>query len=130
VSASLYDLGRATFRRRGLVVAVWAAILVIIAAGAMLFGKDLDNTFSIPGSESQDAMNELAHIVPSMTGAQAQIIVIPPDGTLADAPSVQTAVNSFITKTENVDRVNTVTSPYDSQSTAPSLRRRPRPAVR
>lgn len=118
MSAFLYDLGRAAFRRRWLVISVWVAVLVVVAAGATVFGKDLDNTFSIPGSESQDAMDELGHIVPSMTGAQAQVIVIPPDGTPADDPSVQDAVNGFVSQAEDVDLVKSVTSPYDSQNSA------------
>ena len=117
MSAFLYDLGRAAFRSRGLVIAVWALLLVLATGAAMTFGDELDNSFSIPGSESQDAMTQLSHIVPSMTGAQSQTIVIPPAGVKADAPSVQDAVNEYIAKVEQVDLVASVTSPYDAQAT-------------
>lgn len=117
MSAFLYDLGRSAFRSRGMVIGVWAVILMLAGGVATTFGGELDNSFSIPGSESQDAMTELSHIVPSMTGAQSQTIVIPPAGTKADAASVQTAVNAYITKVEKVDLVASVTSPYDAQAT-------------
>lgn len=118
MSAFLYDLGRAAFRRRRTVLSAWAAVLVVAAGCAGLFGQELDNSFSIPGSESQAAQDELEHIVPQVTGAQAQVIVIPPAGTAADARPVRQTVNAFINEVEKLDLVKSVTSPYDSNSTA------------
>ena len=111
--ATLYDLGRRCFRHGRLVLLIWVGVLVLAAAGAGLLQKGTDNTFTLPGSQSQEAMDQLTHLVPQLTGAQAQVIVLPPAGTKADAPAVQADVEAFITQVEAVDLVAAVSSPYD-----------------
>ena len=55
----LYRLGRFSYRRRRLVAAVWALFLALLGVGALTLAGKTANTFSIPGTESQRALDAL-----------------------------------------------------------------------
>lgn len=88
MSVLLYRLGIGSFRRRGLVVVVWLAVLAgAIAAAAALSGPTSD-TFTVPGTESQRAIDVMAERFPGMAagGAVARVVLVAPEGArLADA---------------------------------------------
>ncbi|HWJ85978.1 MAG TPA: MMPL family transporter, partial [Cellulomonas sp.] len=84
----LYRLGRFSYRRRGRVVAVWAVILVLLGVGAATLGGSTDDYLSIPGTESQRAMDALAQDLPVASGATATIVVQVPEGQSLDAAAL------------------------------------------
>ena len=57
MSIFLSRLGRWSFRARRLVVLVWAAVIVLLGAGAAAFASPSVTSFSLPGTESQEAMD-------------------------------------------------------------------------
>ena len=59
MSSLLYSLGRWAFRSRRIVLVAWLVILVAIGGSAAAFNKGLDNGISIPGTESQKALDSL-----------------------------------------------------------------------
>ncbi len=59
MAALLYRLGSFAYRRRGLVLAVWIAVLVLLGVGAATLAKSMASTASIPGTESQQAIDLL-----------------------------------------------------------------------
>ena len=74
MSSLLYTLGRSAFRARRRVLAVWLGVLVLFLAGAAFLSHGTDNTFTIPGTESQNALDALARTFPQVSGASAQLI--------------------------------------------------------
>ncbi|NYK12222.1 putative membrane protein YdfJ with MMPL/SSD domain, partial [Leifsonia naganoensis] len=80
MSSLLYSIGRWAFRARKLVVSLWLLVLVLLAGGAVAFNQGTDNTFSIPGTESQEALDTLSRTFPQVSGTSAQIVVVAPDG--------------------------------------------------
>jgi putative drug exporter of the RND superfamily len=62
VSSVLYRLGRLAAQRRRTVLAVWLVVLVLACGGA-LFNKGTDDTFEIPGTQSQDALDYLTSAI-------------------------------------------------------------------
>jgi putative drug exporter of the RND superfamily len=80
MSSLLYSLGRAAFRRRRRVVGLWLIVLVIAGALAGVLGQGLSNNFVIPGTPSQQALDELAVRFPQVSGGQAQMVVVAPPG--------------------------------------------------
>src|SRR5215213_6128385 len=60
----LARLGRASFRRRGLVSVAWLALLGVVVALLVTVGGSFDDRFTIPGSESQDALDRLEEVSP------------------------------------------------------------------
>jgi putative drug exporter of the RND superfamily len=59
MSRVLYRVGRACFAHRWLVATVWLMLLVGAGAGMKISGGQLDNTFTIPGSASQTALDQV-----------------------------------------------------------------------
>ncbi|WBB58718.1 hypothetical protein O7599_24245 [Streptomyces sp. WMMC500] len=83
----LYRLGRFSHTRRRLVAAVWLAVAVAFGgAAATLSGSTVDS-FSLPGTESQEAfdlLDERFAGVP-MDGASARVVFLAEDTATIDA---------------------------------------------
>src|SRR5690606_36263484 len=118
VSSVLYSLGRWAVRARRLVVAVWVVALVLVGGAAGLLQQGLDNEVSIPGTESQEALDRLAATFPQVSGASAQVIVVAPEGGTIDDPAVRRAIEHGVEELGDVSQVEVVTSPYDDQMAA------------
>jgi RND superfamily putative drug exporter len=59
MSSLLARLGRASYRHRGLVSLAWLLILGAVVALLVTAGGSFDDRFTIPGSESQEALDRL-----------------------------------------------------------------------
>ncbi len=77
---ALYRLGRYAVRRPWAVVGIWfvASVLVIGASGA--FGQQLEDTFGVPGQDSQKAVDLLSAAGSDRAGLTAQVVMTPRDG--------------------------------------------------
>ncbi|WP_067708417.1 MMPL family transporter [Actinoplanes awajinensis] len=76
----LFRLGGAAARRRWLVLAVWVAVLAAVGIGAATLAKPTSSAITIPGTESQRAIELLATKFPGTGGASARIVVAAPAG--------------------------------------------------
>ncbi len=115
----LYRLGRFSYQRRRLVAALWALFLVVLGVGALTLGGKTANTFSIPGTESQRALDALKQELPAASGASATVVVKAPDGkTLAD-PTVKAAVGATVAKVTKVPEVIAAIDPFTSKAISP-----------
>ncbi|MGW1342251.1 MMPL family transporter [Kribbella sp. NPDC002412] len=115
----LYRLGRFSYQRRRLVAAVWAVFLVLLGVGALTLGGKTTNTFSIPGTESQRALDALKTELPAASGASATVVVKAPEGkTLAD-PAVKAAVGTTVAKVAKVPEVIGAVDPFTSKAISP-----------
>ncbi|GAA4190374.1 MMPL family transporter [Microbispora amethystogenes] len=76
----LYRLGRFSFRRRGRVAALWLLLLVVLGLAAAAFHGPAGDKFSMPGTESQRALDALAKEFPQASGATGAIVVAAPQG--------------------------------------------------
>ncbi|WP_244286353.1 MMPL family transporter [Cellulosimicrobium cellulans] len=118
MSSALYSLGRWAVGARRLVLAAWIGILVLAGALAGLVGQGLDDEVTIPGTESQAALDRLAATFPQVSGASAQVIVVAPDGSTIEDDAVRAPVEDAVTALGDVAGVAAVTSPYDDTMTA------------
>src|ERR1700728_3415558 len=73
MSSYLYLLARFAFRRRRLVLAVWLAAAIAAIVLAQASGGKTNDTFSIPGTESQNAASILTARLPAFSGGQSTI---------------------------------------------------------
>jgi putative drug exporter of the RND superfamily len=85
VSAFLYRLGRSCARHPFRVLGVWLVAAVAIVALQGQAGGRFDNSFRVPGVESQRAADVLAARFPSQSGKTARIVFHSTDGRLDDA---------------------------------------------
>ncbi|MEW5812215.1 MAG: MMPL family transporter [Actinomycetota bacterium] len=99
MSRYLFALGGFSFRRRRLVLGTWLAVLIGVALAFVGFRGEPSDNFTIPGTESQRAVEQLQQRLPAFSGAQTQItFAAPPGRTLADpnvAPVIDQAVSSL-----------------------------------
>ncbi|WP_448631033.1 MMPL family transporter [Cellulomonas soli] len=112
MSSVLYRLGRAVFRARRRVALLWLAVVVVMAAGAGLLNQGTDNTFSIPGTESGEALAQLSRTFPQVSGTSASLVVVAPDGQDVHEDAVRGPVATAVTALGAVDGVEAVTDPY------------------
>ena len=74
MSRMLYRIGRACFAHRWLVVVTWLVVIIAAGAGVTIGGGRLDNTFTIPGSPSQTALDQVQQDFPVAGGTSAQLV--------------------------------------------------------
>ncbi|QKW36073.1 MMPL family transporter [Actinomadura sp. NAK00032] len=112
----LYRLGRFSFRRRGLVVLLWAALLVLAGVGAAALKGPTSNDFSIPGTESQQAIDLLEQKMPqaSADGATARVVFAAPAGSTVTGPSGKAAVEQVVGRLKTAPQVASVLDPYQA----------------
>jgi RND superfamily putative drug exporter len=119
MSSLLARLGRACFRHRGWVAGAWLALLAAVVALLVSLGGAFDDRFTIPGSESQDALDQLAALSPGASGAGAQIVFVAPEGTTVADPAYAGAIGQVVSAAGRVPQVAGVVSPFDSRALSP-----------
>ncbi|MEU9352524.1 MMPL family transporter [Streptomyces griseoloalbus] len=88
----LYRLGRFSFRRRGRIAAVWLLLLTLLGVGAATLMGPTSDKFSMPGTESQRALDDLERQFPQAGGATGTIVVAAPEGEKLDPAAVAPVV--------------------------------------
>lgn len=114
MSSTLYRLGQWSFVHRRRVAALWLLVLLAVGAAAATLSTGTSNEFTIPGTESTVALNQLSHTFPQVSGSSARLIVVAPDGVSAQSDAVRTPIEAFVSTAEAVDRVEAVADPYGS----------------
>jgi RND superfamily putative drug exporter len=112
----LYRLGRFSYQRRRLVAAVWAVLLVVLGVGALTLGGSTTNTFSIPGTESQQALDALQKEIPAASGASANVVVKAPAGQSLNDPALKADVEATVAAAAKVPEVAGAISPYTTKA--------------
>ncbi len=113
MSSFLYRLGHRAVAARRAVVGAWFAVLLLVGGAVLGAGGSLDNDVSIPGTESQAALDRLAATFPQVSGASAQIIVVAPEGGQVTEPAIRDAVEATSENIAALEGVSSVVTPYD-----------------
>jgi putative drug exporter of the RND superfamily len=104
----LYRLGRWSVRNRRRVALMWIAFAVLAVVVGRVAGGEASSKFSVPGVESQRALDVLKERFPTVSGTSAQVVFATGSGSLSDASAasaVQTAI-AEITRQPNVAGVS------------------------
>ncbi|MEA9986393.1 MULTISPECIES: MMPL family transporter [Subtercola] len=111
----LYRIGRFSFRHSWQIIVGWFLILAAVLGGGLALNGTFSESFSIPGTESQQTLDKLAAVFPAVAGSSAQVVFQVPDGqSVNDASDTAaiTAVTDAITKVPHVSSVITPFSQY------------------
>src|ERR1700675_1622326 len=81
MSQRLYPLGHRSARRPWAVVGSWLVLAIVVVGAASTFGHKLEDSFRVPGLDSQQANDLLTAGETGQAGLTAQIVVTPKDGT-------------------------------------------------
>jgi RND superfamily putative drug exporter len=115
MSSYLYRLARFAFRRRRRVLAVWLLAAIAAIAVAQLSGGKTNDTFTIPGTESQNAANVLTAKLPAFSGGQSTIVFATTGRAKVTDQADRAAIEAALDKLKSVPQVVSVTSPFQSK---------------
>ncbi|MEV2192435.1 MMPL family transporter [Streptomyces phaeochromogenes] len=110
----LYRLGRFSFRRRRLVLMLWIAVLAAVGIGAASVSSSTSDSFAIPGTQSQKALDLLEKEFPqaSADGATARVVFEAPDGQKLTSAAHKAEVESLVDDLKSASQVASVADPY------------------
>jgi RND superfamily putative drug exporter len=122
MSKYLYAVGAFSFRRRWLVLGAWMAVLIGVALAGVGLGGEPKDDFSIPDTESQRAVEQLAQKLPAFSGAQTQITFAAADGARLTDPAVAAVVDRSIANVGSIPQVALAAGPAQTRLTSPDGR--------
>lgn len=112
----LYRLGRYSYLHRRLVASVWALLLAALGIAALTLGGQTANAFSIPGTESQRALDDLKTALPAASGANGSVVVKAPAGQTLQSPALKAAVMATVAEVAKVPDVVAAVDPYTTRA--------------
>ena len=101
------------FRHRRIVVVAWLAALVGLSAISQSVGSTYKDSFSLPGTQSFEALTLLQHAAPAASGDREQIVVAVEHGKVTDR-AVRGQVDAMLARVAALGDVASVASPYSS----------------
>ncbi|MFE3986006.1 MMPL family transporter [Nocardia tengchongensis] len=112
----LYRVGRFAFEKRRLVVLLWVGLLAALAIGAASAPPAPPDTFSIPGTESQQAFDLLEQRFPGTKsdGAQARIVFVAPEGQQIGSDANKAVVERIVADVASGAQVKGVLDPFQT----------------
>ena len=109
----LARLARLSIAHRRAVILTWVALLVGAGIVVSSVGTRYATDFSLPGSESQRALDMLKRDFPAQAGDSDQIVLHARAGKVTDA-AVRSSVAPMLAKVAKLPHVTSVTSPYSA----------------
>jgi len=116
MSSLLYSFGRLAHRRWRVVLLVWVLVLGGTGTAALTLSQGTSDAFSIPGTESQEALDRLNATFPQVSGASVQLVAVAEDGDV-EAPGVLASVEQVVRQMEGVQDVSAVLTPLVEDGT-------------
>ncbi|PSL01159.1 RND superfamily putative drug exporter [Haloactinopolyspora alba] len=116
----LYRLGRFSYRRRRVVGAAWLLLAVLFGVGASTLSGPTSDSFSIPGTESQEAFDLLDERFPGANadGASARVVFAAPEGETLSEPQNQSVVSDVVGELADAPQVVSVADPFQAGTVA------------
>jgi RND superfamily putative drug exporter len=112
MSKILYRLGHWSVRRRRWVLAAWLVLLLGAGALSGALGGTTSDSFSIPGTESQKAMDLLEERFPEQSGSSARLVFASEDDTPLTDPALQAGIADTLAEAADAPEVVAVSDPF------------------
>ena len=107
----MLKIARSTMAHRRIVVLAWVLVAAGILVASSAVGKKTASDFTLPGTNSQRAVDLLGSRFPSQAGDADQIVFHARTGRLTDA-TVRATVAQTLAKVDRLPHVTSVVSPY------------------
>ncbi|MDH3707727.1 MAG: MMPL family transporter, partial [Acidimicrobiia bacterium] len=113
MSSALYRMGRFAARRPWVVIGAWAMAAVMVVAASGAFGRDLEDTFEVPGLDSAEAADLLEEAGSDRAGITARVVMTPlaQGASLAESAELQAAVADVRVELDGLSNVVGVADP-------------------
>ncbi|MXV79931.1 MAG: MMPL family transporter [Chloroflexi bacterium] len=92
------------------VIFLWIVTIILAAMAVRSWGGSLTDSFTVPGTESQAALDLLIERYPARSGSELLAVFHRADGTIQE-PSVQRAMAEFARQARSIDEVAAVDLP-------------------
>ncbi len=99
---------------RGRVLLVWLVVLVTAVTIFKGAGSDFSNSLTLPGTQSQAAVNALARDFPKQSGDQDQIVFATSSGSVTSA-AARARIAPTLARVASLSHVVSVVSPYSAR---------------
>ncbi|WP_440708095.1 MMPL family transporter [Herbiconiux sp. YIM B11900] len=113
----LYRIGRFAYRKAWYVVLAWVLALGALLGGGLALGGQFQESFTIPGTESQQTIDTLDKLFPSAAGAAGTVVVVAPEGASVNDDDVKQEISDVSDDLGELDQVAAVISPYSEYAT-------------
>ncbi len=104
-------MARWCFRKRWTVLISWVVVLVVTGAASQALKATYSNDYSLPKTDSSQALAILKQSYPSRAGDTDQVVMEARTGTLL-TPAIRARVDAMLAKVAHDPHVVKVTSPY------------------
>lgn len=122
MSRFLFTLGASSFRRRWLVLGTWLAVLIGVALAFVGFRGEPSDNFTIPGTESQRAVEQLQQNLPDFAGAQTQITFAAPEGRVITDPALAPGIDQAVSAANSIPDIAAAAGPTQTGQVSPDGR--------
>ncbi|MCP3993048.1 MAG: MMPL family transporter [Actinomycetia bacterium] len=121
MSHALYRLGRLAARHPWRVLGAWLLASVLVIGGSTMFGRELEDSFAVPGLDSQLAVELLTAADASEAGLTAQVVLSPLDesATFFDSAEAQVALARVQAGAANLPNVLATSDPAGALAAGP-----------
>jgi len=106
----LEGLARWSYKHRWQMLGIWIVALVAVIALGSTAGGDYSNNFSLPGAESQRALDLLKARFPARSGDTADIVFRADAG--ANDPGIRSQMQELFAQISGLEHVDAIESPY------------------
>jgi RND superfamily putative drug exporter len=117
VATLLYRIGRFAYRRAWYVIIAWVLALAAVLGGGLALGGQFQESFTIPGTESQQTIDKLENLFPAAAGAGATVVVVAPDGESVNDEAVKQQITDVSDELGDLEQVASVIPPYSEYAT-------------
>ncbi|QHW33619.1 MMPL family transporter [Paenibacillus rhizovicinus] len=110
----LYRLGLWSARRARFIIGLWTVILVAAICLGTIFAGPVSESLSIPGTDSQKALDLLSKEFPQANGGDVRLIFAMPEGKQLTDQTTQQAVAKMLDEAAKDKAIISIVSPYES----------------
>ena len=121
MSLALYRLGRFAARRPWVVIGAWLLVSVVVIGASGAFGRELEDSFEVPGLDSQDAVDLLTIAQSDRAGLTAQVVMTPLDDgvTFFDSPEARAELAEVQSEILGLPNVLSASDPAGALASGP-----------
>ncbi len=106
MTSFLYRLGRASARRPWRVIGLWALVALVVVASSAGWGRTMEDTFDVPGVDSQQATELLAGAQSNRAGVTARVVAAPlTDAARFNDETTRAALDEVAQQMRGLDKV-------------------------
>jgi RND superfamily putative drug exporter len=100
-------------RHRRLVVLFWVGVLVGVTVLSRAAGTDYSNSFTLPKTESTEAIQLLEAVTPKVSGDIEQVVFETSHGAHVTDPAIEARIKAMVAELAEVPHVSNVVTPYE-----------------